>query len=392
MKTLKKQCKTKRIFNRSLFVLVVIAGSISLYMMHPQFGKRPTGKRLEQIKNSPQFRDGKFQNLNHTPQITQPLRIALYDYLFKKSDQIKPENSIPSKKINWESFLSSSDALIWLGHSSYILRVDGKTILVDPVLSGKASPIPGGGKAFKGSDVVKAEELPMIDYLFISHDHYDHMDYKTLKTIQPKVGKAIVGLGVGEHLEYWEYLPNQIIEKDWWESADLGDGFVVNVTPARHFSGRSIWTANTLWASYVLKTPSRMIYLGGDSGYDNHFKEIGDKFGPFDLAILENGQYDLSWKYIHMMPEEVVRATKDLKAKVLFPVHSSKFILANHAWDEPLERVSAEALKQDQPLITPMIGKIVDLNNLNTKPTYWWKRKINEKARRLTRNPASVLH
>lgn len=369
--------KTKRwfhIFKRVSLTLLVFVALISLSMMHPQFGKRPSGERLERIKKSAQYRDGKFQNTNNTPQVTQSLSIALYDYLFKKSKESKIDGNIPSRQIDWSQLPSDQPLLIWFGHSSYFLQVDGKNILVDPVLSGNASPFPGAGKSFAGSDVVTAENLPNIDYLFISHDHYDHMDYKTLKALQPKVEKVIVGLGSGSHLEYWGYQPTQIVEEDWWTLVELGEGFTATVTPARHFSGRSIWTANTLWASFVLQTPSHKIYLGGDSGYDTHFKEIGDKFGPFDLAILENGQYDLSWKYIHMMPEEVVRATKDLQAKVLFPVHSSKFVLANHSWYEPLDRVSKAAVEQRQPMITPLIGEVVKLNEMQTTPSYWWKK------------------
>lgn len=342
-------------------------------MTHPLFGKRPDGERLERIKKSAQFRDGKFQNTNPTPQVTQSLSIALYDYFFKKSKEIKPVDVIPSVPINWASLRKDQPGLVWLGHSTYLIIIDGKTILMDPVLSGSASPVPGGGKAFKGSDITTAEELPYIDYLFISHDHYDHMDYKTLKTLQSKVGKVIVGLGVGSHLEYWGYNPDQIIEKDWWEEIDLGSGFKVTVAPARHFSGRSIWSANTLWASYILQTPSKKFYLGGDSGYDTHFKQIGEKFGPFDLAVLENGQYDLSWKYIHMMPEEVIQATKDLKARVLLPVHSSKFVLANHSWHEPLDRIAKLSEEKHVPIITPLIGQVVDLEKIDTKPNYWWK-------------------
>lgn len=374
MKTTNTSKRWRRICKRISIVLLVLIPLISLSMMHPQFGKKPAGERLERIKQSPQYKNGKFQNTNPTPQVTQPLTTALYDYLFKKSKESKPNGAIHSLDIDWNNLPTEGSYIIWFGHSSYLLHVDGKNILVDPVLSGNASPIPSGGKAFIGSDVAKVEDLPAIDYLFISHDHYDHMDYKTLKALQPKLGKVISGLGVGSHLEHWGYKPEQIIEEDWWTSINLGDGFTATVTPARHFSGRSIWTANTLWASYVLQTPNQTIYLGGDSGYDTHFKEIGDKFGPFDLAILENGQYDLSWKYIHMMPEEVVQATKDLQAKVLFPVHSSKFILANHSWYEPLERVSKDALKQEQPIITPLIGEVVELNNTNTQPTYWWNK------------------
>lgn len=378
MKTNYKLTGFFRILKWSALALVVLVGLITLYMMHPQFGKRPSGERLKRIELSKQFKDGKFRNSSPTPQLTQSWKIALTDYFFKKSKETSPKQKVPSVPINWELISAQSHSLVWLGHSSYLLRIDGKIILVDPVLSGSISPIPGTGRAFLGTDVTTADALadalPSIDYLFISHDHYDHMDYKTLKALQPRVGKIIVGLGVGEHLEYWGYRNDQIIEKDWWDQVDLGDGFHVTVTPARHFSGRSIWSANTLWASYVLETPSRKLYLGGDSGYDTHFKEIGDKLGPFDLAILENGQYDLSWKYIHMMPEEVVQAAKDLQAAKLLPVHSSKFVLANHAWYEPLERISKEALKQQQTLITPRIGEVVDLDHEHNETSYWWNR------------------
>ncbi|MDR0228566.1 MAG: MBL fold metallo-hydrolase [Flavobacteriaceae bacterium] len=363
-----------KLLKQVVLVFIGLTSIMALIMIHPQFGKRPSGKRLEQIKSSAQYRDGKFQNSSDTPQITQSIGVALWDYLFGKSKESKPKVSIPSVDLDMKYLLQGDNRLVWLGHSSYFMKLDGKNILVDPVLSGSASPIPGGVKAFEGSDVLTVDALPLIDYLFISHDHYDHMDYKTLVALQHKVKKVIVGLGIGSHLEHWGYQEEQIIEKDWWDTITLDNGFEVVVTPARHFSGRSIWTANTLWASFVLRTPSLNLYIGGDSGYDKHFKEIGDKYGPFDMAVLENGQYDASWKYIHMMPEEVVKATKDLNAKVLFPVHSSKFVLANHAWYEPLDRVSKEAIKENQDIVTPMIGEVVEFQNLNSRPTYWWKK------------------
>lgn len=188
--------------------------------------------------------------------------------------------------------------------------------------------------------------------------------------LKGKVGKVICGLGVGAHLERWGYTPEMIIEKDWWQDVELEEGFIVHTAPARHFSGRSFSRNNTLWQSYVLETPAMKIYIGGDSGYDTHFAEIGEKFGPMDLAILENGQYDLAWKYIHMQPEEVLQAAKDLKAKRLLPVHSSKFTLGNHAWDEPLRRIKAIA---DIPLATPMIGQVVDLRDNGQVFGEWWK-------------------
>lgn len=357
----------------SAMIFAIFIGTIAIYMTFPLFGKKPSGARLERMLKSPNYRDGKFQNINPTPQLTQNIGLAIYEYLFKKSGDIKPQIPLPSVQINWNNLPAEGPALVWLGHSSYLMVMDGKTILVDPVLSQSASPMPGGGKPFKGTDVTTAEALPKIDYLFISHDHYDHMDYETLKSIQPKVGKVITGLGVGAHLEYWGYNPGQIVETDWWEKTDLGDGFVVTTAPARHFSGRSIWSANTLWASYVLQSPSKKIYIGGDSGYDKHFAEIGEKFGPFDLAILENGQYDLSWKYIHMQPEEVIQAAKDLKAKVVLPVHSSKFVLANHSWHEPLDRIAKLSIDQHMPILTPLIGELIDLDHAETQPSYWWR-------------------
>lgn len=370
MKTRTKKRKYSRIIGG---IFIGFIAMTTVYMMHPKFGKRPSGERLERIKKSPNYRDGKFQNQNHTPQLTQSFTTALYDYLFAKSNKSKPPGKVASKAINWQEVQENQPQLIWFGHSSYLLKIEGKYILVDPVFSGSASPIPGGTKSFAGTDIVVVEDLPPIDLLLISHDHYDHMDYQTLKALQPKVKQVICGLGVGEHLAYWGYAAEQIAEGDWWDEFPLADGFRLTLTPARHFSGRSIFSANTLWTSFVLETPSKKLYLGGDSGYDTHFKAIGDRFGPFDLAILENGQYDLSWKYIHMMPEEVVQAAKDLQARVLFPVHSAKFVLANHAWNEPLERIAQESIQQNMPIITPLIGECVNLDQMQTLPTYWWK-------------------
>lgn len=290
--------------------------------------------------------------------------------MFEKVERLRPLDSLPSVKTDLLALQADKDVLVWFGHSSYFMQINGKRILVDPVFSGSVSPVPGGGKAFKGADIYTIDDFPEIDYLFISHDHYDHLDYKTALLLKNKVKKVICGLGVGSHLERWGYPADMVIEKDWWEQVDLGDGFTAYTTPARHFSGRSFSRNNTLWLSYVLQTPSMKIYIGGDSGYDTHFAEIGEKYGPVDLAILENGQYNVAWKYIHMQPEEVLQAAKDLKAKRLLPVHSSKFVLGNHPWDEPLRRIKAAA---DMPLATPMIGQIVDLHDEKQVFTEWWK-------------------
>lgn len=352
--------------------VAVIAGG---YMQLPKFGKSPSGKRLERIRQSPNYKDGSFQNRTETPSLTEGVSYytVFKEFFFQKSKRVEPDSVLPSKKVDLMKLNPSDDVLVWFGHSSYFMQLDGKRILVDPVLSGSASPIPYTTKSFKGSDVYKVEELPEIDYLFISHDHYDHLDYETIIALKPKVKKVIVRLGVGEHLEYWGYNPADIIEEDWNEQVILADGFVLNTTPARHFSGRGLKRDGTLWMSYVLSTPNHKIYIGGDSGYDKHFAEIGEKFGPFDLVFLENGQYDKNWKYIHMQPEEVVQAAVDLKAKRLFPVHWSKFALALHAWDEPIIRVVRESKKRNLPLLHPMIGELVYLND-SLQSYNWWEK------------------
>lgn len=340
-----------------------------------KFGKRPEGKRLETISKSKNYRDGKFQNLNFTPQLTEGTTIpkVLYSFLFQKNPFTKPPGTIPSLKTDLLHLPAEKDALVWFGHSSYFIRLDGKTFLIDPVFSGNASPLPGTNKSFGGSDRYTVADLPAIDYLVITHDHYDHLDHATIVQLRSKVTTVITGLGVGAHLEYWGYDANTIIETDWYTTTDLGNGFVIHTTPARHFSGRGFTRNITLWVSYVLQTPSMRIFLGGDSGYDTHFTKIGNEYGPFDLAILENGQYDARWKYIHSTPEEVVQIATQLKARRVFPVHSGKFAMANHAWDEPLKKVSEIAKTQNIPLLTPVIGEAVWLKDEDQKFSEWWK-------------------
>jgi L-ascorbate metabolism protein UlaG (beta-lactamase superfamily) len=253
------------------------------------------------------------------------------------------------------------------------MQIDGKKFLVDPVLSGSASPLPFGTNAFPGTDIYKVEELPEIDVLFISHDHWDHLDYETIKALKPKVNQVICGLGVGAHFEHWGYDPAVITEKNWNEEMKLDSEFVIHTVPARHFSGRGLSRNKSLWLAFVLQTPTRQIFIGGDSGYDSHFASIGEEFGPFDLAILENGQYNSKWRYIHTMPDEIMTVAKDLRAKRILPLHSSKFVLGNHPWKEPLELISQNGEKEGMNVITPMIGEPVDLNDTEQRFTKWWR-------------------
>jgi L-ascorbate metabolism protein UlaG (beta-lactamase superfamily) len=345
------------------------------YFKQPQFGKLPSGERLEKIKKSPNYKNGAFQNISITPDLTDGATYftVTKEFFFGKNKRAFPIDEIPSHKTNLLNLDSKQDVLVWFGHSSYFIQLDGKRILVDPVFSGAASPFSFTTKAFKGTDRYTIADIPEIDYLFISHDHYDHLDYKTVRSLRPKIRKTICALGTAAHLEYWGYNADKIIEMDWYEKIVLDNEFIVHTVPARHFSGRGLKRNQTLWTSYVLKTPSLQIFIGGDSGYDKHFFEIGKTFGQFDLAIIENGQFNKSWKHIHLMPNEFLQVVKDLNAKRIFPVHSAKFALANHAWDEPLELLTENNASENLDIITPLIGEQVDLKNSAQQFTQWWK-------------------
>lgn len=368
--------KRKKVMTSTLiFIGLIIVGTL-IFLQHPLFGKQPSGERLDRIKKSKNYKNGQFQNLSHTPALTEGVTYwaTIKEMLFSKIEHTKPNDSIPYIKTNLADLNVSEDFMVWFGHSSYFIQTNGKKFLIDPVLTKNASPLYKTNMAFKGADVYTFDSMPAVDYLILTHDHYDHLDYTSFKNIKDKAAHIICPLGVGEHLEYWGFPKENITELDWYEDAALNDSIKITATPARHFSGRSFKRNTTLWASYVLRTNNLNLYLGGDSGYDTHFKEIGTKYGPFDLAILENGQYDRKWKYIHMMPEEVVQASNDLQAKRFFPVHSSKFKLANHPWKEPLERVSIASAKQTtSQLITPKIGEVIYLNQQDQVFEKWWE-------------------
>jgi len=337
-------------------------------------GQPPSGKHLEKLRQSPNYKKNAFQNLSATPMMPDDISYwKLMREFFKKNKDRVPAGLLPSVKTDLTNLDSSKPVIVWFGHSSYLIRIENKNFLVDPVFSGNASPLSFMIKAFPGSNIYKAEDMPAIDYLILTHDHYDHLDFKTVKKLKKKVDKIYCSLGISSHLKYWGFDTGRITELDWWESSHLSDGFVLTATPARHFSGRGFTRAKTLWASYVLKTPTNFIYIGGDSGYDDHFKTIGEKYGPFDIALLECGQYNQRWPLIHMMPEETVQASIDLRAKVLLPVHWGKFTLALHPWNEPITRAVKAADSLGVTIITPVVGERVKVSDTVHSASAWWK-------------------
>jgi L-ascorbate metabolism protein UlaG (beta-lactamase superfamily) len=355
-----------------LFFLAALVLVYILFMQQPQFGRNPAGKWLSRILESPNFRNGSFQNPTPTEMILKDTSfLKLIWASFNKPASVKPPGILPSVKTDLKNLPAENPVIVWFGHSSYLIQSKGFRILVDPVLKGNASPVPFLLKPFAGSDVYSLDEFPTIDLVLLTHDHYDHLHYESIKQLSGTVRYFYTSLGVASHLERWGVAPEKITEFDWWETKTVAPGIELTATPARHFSGRTFRRGTTLWSSFVLKIHDYQLFLGGDSGYENHFKEIGSKYGPFDIAILECGQYGKNWPYIHMLPEQTAQAAKDLNAKVLMPVHWAKFELAFHPWDDSIKRVTKAAAESNQPITTPMIGEPVILNTAYPHKTWW---------------------
>ncbi len=340
--------------------------------MFKRLGKAPAGKRLEKIEKEENYRNGRFHNIEPTevsPKDVSTFKV-LTEFLTRPSS-VTPSKDLPHKRTVLSDFSKGETSVIWFGHSSYLINYKGFLILVDPVFSGNASPVKFFGKAFKGTNIYTAEDFPEIDLLLITHDHYDHLDYPFIKKIKNKVKNVITSLGVGAHMELWGIQKEKITELGWQEEIKVNDQLEITALPSRHFSGRSTKRFNTLWSSFALVWQDTRIYVGGDSGYSPQFREIGQKFGSFDLAFLECGQYSQYWPQIHMKPEETIKAAKDLNAKVLFPVHWGKFVLSIHPWNEPIKILISEAKKSEQPFVAPYIGETYFIGE-SYDQTEWW--------------------
>jgi L-ascorbate metabolism protein UlaG (beta-lactamase superfamily) len=359
-----------------LVLLLTVAGC-SFMQLSPQFGAEAKGQRLQTMKLSPNYNDGVF----HNPVPTN-MDIGFRGYvkminsrLFNKQDDQEPDWYIPVEKLNpkqLEQVQDTATVLTWFGHSTFLIEIDGKRLLVDPMLGERASPISFlGPKRFTDELPLSVEEMPYIDAVLVSHDHYDHLDYGTIQQLADKTGHFYVTLGVGAHLERWGVPAEKITEMDWWDEARL-EGLTFAATPARHFSGRGFSDRmKTLWASWVIVGKNDRIFFSGDTGYFDGFKEIGKKYGPFDITLMECGQYNELWPYIHMMPEETVQAHLDLKGKLLMPIHWGGFALAMHSWTDPIERVSKKAQEMRVPMTTPRIGQRIVLGQRAPRSNWW---------------------
>ncbi|MDO4881376.1 MAG: MBL fold metallo-hydrolase [Capnocytophaga sp.] len=344
-----------------VYTLIIIVGVIAVgatwFLNTAPFGKLPSRERLLRIEKSPNYKNGKFVNLENTPQLTSDKSFFrnIYEFLFVDGKDTSPMEKMPAEQTNLETI--PDNTMVWFGHSSYFMKIDNKKILIDPVFY-SASPFPFMIKPFDMEYNYSPADIPEIDLLIITHDHWDHLDYKTMQELKPRIKKILCTLGVGEHFEHWGFRAEQITELDWNEQATI-DGMHFTCLPTRHFSGRGLNGAKTLWGSYMLESQDKTIYIGGDSGYGKHFAEIGKQFQNIDLAILENGQYNQDWRHIHTLPEELQKVMKDLRAKQYFTGHNSKFKLAKHSWYAPIETIK-KIVEDDKTLkiILPKIGKI----------------------------------
>ena len=321
------------------------------------------------MKASKNFKDGIFKNIEETILDTSKPgdSMDLANYIFPP-DNKNPRKALPSVKFKHEN-LANGD-FVWFGHSTLLFRSDNINVLIDPVFN-RASPIPIGGKSFDFDVSPTIDGLQPMDVVLISHDHYDHLDHKSIAELASTTQLFLVPLGIQAHLIRWGVPIENIIELDWYESHQVGNT-AFTLTPSRHFSGRGLTNRfSTLWGSWVVKSSEQSVFLSGDSGYSEEFKRIGERFGPFDIAFIENGAYDTQWSQIHMMPEQSVQAAIDLNTRLFFPIHWGKFDLAKHQWTDPIKRAVKEADARRVPLVAPLVGEIFQLD----APPYtvWWE-------------------
>jgi L-ascorbate metabolism protein UlaG (beta-lactamase superfamily) len=337
------------------------------------------------MKNESNHFDGKHYYNQPAEQPMESVWKIWWYFLTESRVDTVPEHPLPVQHLAWSSWQALSDDqvhVVRLGHSSLLLKLHGQQWLVDPVFSERASPVSFAGPERFHPVPIDVESMPMMDGLLLSHDHYDHLDADTIQRIHPKIKRFITTLGVGQRLQGFGVPAEKITELDWQHSVQIA-GIYITAEPAQHFSGRGLFDRNsTLWASWVIESIAQnkhtKIYFSSDSGYFEGFKRIGERHGPFDLALMEAGAWDKMWAGIHMTPEQSVQAHIDVQAKVMMPIHNSTFELAFHPWYEPLEQVFAISQQKEIALSTPMMGEVYTLGTTPTVNT-WWRQHMKSK-------------
>ena len=366
---MKKIFKILKVFLIIIVVLIIVG--VLLVMFYKPLGGIPSKKDIADYeKRAVNMKNGKFYNDD----------FSMYsDYKDKYSDRTTgkgttPKEKLKSEKFNYISDYDKDDVLItWFGHSTVLIQIHGKNILVDPVFSDRTSPVSFIGPKRYSTLPASIDDLPDIDIILLTHDHYDHVDYKSLKKLSKKTDKFIVPLGIDKDLEKFGINKDKITNMAWWEEYK-DDGIVVACTPSRHFSGRFLFdSSTTLWSSWIIKDEYNTIFDSGDTGYGDHFKEISEKYNDISLSLLDSSQYNERWHSVHMFPEEAVQASIDLKTKVAMAVHWGAFVLSNHAWDDPADRFTRRALEENVEYMQPKLGQTVSLKEYKKYQEKWWK-------------------
>ncbi|CCQ12840.1 Outer membrane protein RomA [Pseudoalteromonas luteoviolacea B = ATCC 29581] len=355
-------------------ILLLVSGSIfGVWLMLCNLNSNVDA----QLISSTQYYNNRFHNALATEpnSFTKSLKI-LWRFVTEKRENTVPEHALPIQHVTAEQLIGLDNSalhIIKLGHSSLLLKVYGEYWLIDPVFSNRASPFQFiGPKRFQPTPI-HLDDLPPIDRVLISHNHYDHLDKATIKALSKKATSFYVPLGVEGDLKRFGVASNNIHSFDWWQTANL-ESSTITFTPTQHFSGRGLNDSNTtLWGSWVIKAQDKALFFSGDSGYFSGFKTIGERFGPFDLTFIETGAYDKDWHDIHMTPEESVQAHIDLQGKIMIPIHNGTFDLAFHSWTDPLERVTLAADANQITLTLPIIGEVLTLHNSTLPNATWWK-------------------
>lgn len=344
--------------------------------LSPQFGGEITSEQQQEYELLDYYSNGKFQNIGDV-KMTMGLKKGIevtYDFL-KKDPKRTPAGPLPLLKLDSTDIVNLPDSLsrlTWFGHSAFLLELEGLKILLDPMLGPVPAPHPWLGTPRYNDELpITIEKMPKIDAVIISHDHYDHLDYESIMKLKNKVNHFYAPLGVGAHLRSWGIAAERVHELKWWDETTFM-GLKLACTPSQHFSGRGLFDrAATLWSSWVIKSKGKTIFFSGDGGYGDHFKEIGAKYGPFDISMLECGQYNENWKEIHMMPEQTAQAGVDLNSKVIVPIHWAAFTLSLHSWTDPVERVTLKAQELSLPVTTPRIGQPILLDQAYPMDKWW---------------------
>ncbi len=358
-------------------MLGLLTGALGLSTGCATFGASAEGSRLSRVEKSPRFGDGVFENTVRTPFGLQGSTWRVVKEWVAGAQLREPRTPPPTQRQSADAFATLPDSglrMTWMGHSTALVELDGARVLTDPVWSERVSPSTLVGPKRFHAPPVALEDLPQLDAVIISHDHYDHLDHPTIVKLSHTGVLFVVPLGVGAHLEHWGVPAAQTVELDWWERHTLPNGVTLVATPARHFSGRSLTDRNeTLWASWAIRGPKHRVWFGGDTGMFPGFTEIGRREGPFDATLVPIGAYNQAWQAVHLNPEEAVAAHRMVRGGVFVPVHWGTFNLALHDWYEPAERLIKAAAVDGVQVALPMAGEPFEpaLQKPPTAP--WWR-------------------